>query len=153
MDLRRPCGLRGDRCRAFTISEVLVATLLLGLVAAAVIWALTVVQRYSTTNRLYTQAQTLCQNQIDRILTNGPYNPTTGATPPELIAGQAPTPVQVSTAPGNPVSGTMTTEIKDAGLTIGGTDLKLKQATVTVAYTFRGQPFSIVMNTMRAPDQ
>jgi hypothetical protein len=123
------------------------------LVAAVVIWALTVVQRYSTTNLLYTQAQTLCQNQIDRILTNGPYIPSTGATPPELQSGQAPATVQISPVTGNSVSGTMTTVVTDAGLSIDGTDLKIKQATVSVDYTFRGTSFSVAMNTMRSPDQ
>ena len=146
--------LRSNRHTGFTLGEVMVATALLGLAIAAVLWGLTMIQTHSTINRLYTQAQTICQNQIDRVLTNGPYNPALNQTPTELTNQTAT--VQVSTAPGNPVSGTMTTTVADAGLKYPpdtGTDLKLKQARVVVAYKFRGKDYSVEMNTMRAPDQ
>jgi len=140
--------------RAFTLVEVLAATAFLGLAGASFLWALTMIHTHSTANRLYTQAQTICQNQIDRVLTNGPYNPAMDQTPTELT--NQTTAVQVSTAPGNPVSGTMTTTVADTLLKYPagtGTDLKIKQAKVVVAYKFRGKDYSIEMNTMRAPDQ
>ena len=137
----------------FTLAELMAAAALLGLAGAATLWGLTMLQTHATVNRLYTQAQTICQNQIDRVLTNGPYNPALNQTPAELTNQTAT--VQVSTAPGNPVSGTMTTTVVDTGIKYpaGGTDLKIKQAKVVVAYKFRGKDYSVELNTMRAPDQ
>jgi type II secretory pathway pseudopilin PulG len=149
-----PLRIQPDQRGAFTLVEVLAAAALLGLAGAAFLWGLTMIQTHSTINRLYTQAQTLCQNQIDRVLTNGPYNPALGQTPTELTNQTAT--VQVSSAPGNPVSGTMTTTVADTGLKYPastGTDLNIKQAKVVVNYTFRSKSYSIEMNTMRAPDQ
>jgi type II secretory pathway pseudopilin PulG len=143
-----------DRPGGFTLAEVAVATGLLGLAGAVVLWGLTMLHTHSTINRLYTQAQTLCQNQVDRVLTNGPYNPVLGQTPPELTTQS--TPVPISTAPGNQVNGTMTTTVSDTLLQYPpgtGPDLKIKQAKVVVAYKFRGKDYSIEMDTMRAPDQ
>jgi type II secretory pathway pseudopilin PulG len=147
---------QSDQRGAFTLVEVLAAAALLGLAGAAFLWGLTMIQTHSTINRLYTQAQTLCQNQIDRVLTNGPYNPALDQIPIELTTQTAT--VQISTAPGNPVSGTMTTTVADTSPPLKypagtGTDLKIKQAKVVVTYKFRGKDYSIEMNTMRAPDQ
>ena len=146
--------LRSRRSAAFTLAEALVAAGLLAIAGAAVLWGLTMLQKHATINRLYTQAETLCQNQIDRVLTNGPYNPANGQTPTELTNQTAT--VQISAAPENPVSGTMTTTVADTGLKYPagtGTDLNIKQAKVVVAYTFRGKAYSVELNTMRAPDQ
>ena len=46
----------------------------------------------------------------------------------------------------------MTTTVTDTGHEYSGTDLKVKQAQVVVAYNFRGKTFSVEMNTLRAPD-
>jgi prepilin-type N-terminal cleavage/methylation domain-containing protein len=146
--------IQPDQRGGFTLVEVLAAAALLGLAGAAFLWGLTMIQTHSTINRLYTQAQTLCQNQIDRVLTNGPYNPALSQIPTELT-NQA-TSVQISTAPGNPVSGTMTTTVADTALKYPagtGTDLNIKQAKVVVSYKFRGKDYAVEMNTMRAPDQ
>jgi type II secretory pathway pseudopilin PulG len=146
--------LQPDHSSGFTLVETLAAACLLGLAAAAFLWGLTMIQTHSTVNRLYTQAETICQNQIDRVLTNGPYNPANGQTPTELTNQTAT--VDISTAPGNPVSGTMTTTVADTLLKYPantGTDLNIKQARVVVAYKFRGKDYSVEMNTMRAPDQ
>ena len=143
-----------DRRSGFSLAEVLCAVALLGIAGSAVLWGLTTLQKHATINRLYTQAQTICQNQIDRVLTNGPYNPANGQTPTELT--NQTTTVQISSAPENPVSGTMTTTVADTGLKYPagtGTDLNIKQAKVVVAYTFRSKAYSVELNTMRAPDQ
>lgn len=150
---------RGPRHQeAFTLVEVLVSTVLIGLVVVSIIWGLNMLHRRATVNRLFTQAQTICQNRIDLILTAGPYNPssTPAAIPNELKTTQTPLTVAVSTAPGNPVSGTMTTTIVDTTLRYPdgtGSLLNIKQATVVVAYNFRGKSYSVEMNTLRAPDQ
>ena len=55
--------------RGFTLAEVLVATALLGLLAAGALWALTQANNYASISRLYTGAETAAQNQIDYLLT------------------------------------------------------------------------------------
>jgi prepilin-type N-terminal cleavage/methylation domain-containing protein len=142
------------RENAFTLVEVLTATALFAIIASTVIWGLNMLQHRATVNRLYTQAQMLCQNQIDRVLTAGPYNPSAvpAQTPAELMPNQAAVPVDVGAGPGNTVSGTVTTTVTDTGHEYGGSDLKVKQAQVVVAYDFRGKTFSVEMNTLRAPD-
>ncbi len=150
--------LRARANAGFTLVEALVATLLIGLMAGTIIWGLSMLQHRATVNRLYTQAQTICQNRIDNILTVGPFNPSANppAIPDELKTTQTPITVAVSTAPGNPVSGTVTTTIVDTNLKYPpdtGTVLNIKQAKVVVAYNFRGKQYSVEMNTMRSPDQ
>ena len=147
-----------NREAAFTLVEVLVATILIALVAGSIIWGLNMLHHRATVNRLYTQAQTICQNRIDKILTVGPYTPLSNpvSVPDELKTTQDPLTVAISTAPGNPVSGTMTTTIIDTTLKYPettGTLLNIKQAKVRVAYNFRGKDFFVEMNTLRAPDQ
>src|SRR5476649_167950 len=66
----------------FTLVEVLVATALLGLLAGSAIWALTQANNYASIARLYTGAETAAQNQIDFLLTDGPFNPQD--SPPQL---------------------------------------------------------------------
>lgn len=134
------------------------STVLIGLVAGSIIWGLNMLHHRATVNRLYTQAQTICQNRIDRVLTAGPYTPLSSpaAIPDELKTVQDPLTVDVSTSPGNPVSGKMYTTITDTDLKYPpttGTLLNIKQAKVRVEYKFRGKDFFVEMHTLRAPDQ
>jgi prepilin-type N-terminal cleavage/methylation domain-containing protein len=72
---------RGIASRAaFTFVEVLIALALLALLAGTVLYGLNQLNYYGAVNRLYTAAQTLAQNQIDLLLTKGPFDP--AATPP-----------------------------------------------------------------------
>jgi prepilin-type N-terminal cleavage/methylation domain-containing protein len=70
-----------SRAAAFTLTEVLVASTILALIAASVIWGLNQLNYYASVSRLYTAAQTLAQNQIDLILTKAPFNPATSQYP------------------------------------------------------------------------
>ncbi|HEX8077338.1 MAG TPA: hypothetical protein VF511_05950, partial [Chthoniobacterales bacterium] len=51
------------------------------------IWGLNLLNHYASVSRLYTAAQTLAQNQIDLILTKGPYDPTASRYPSPNILG------------------------------------------------------------------
>jgi type II secretory pathway pseudopilin PulG len=156
---------------AFTLAETCVGIVILSLVAGSLIWGLSQLNYYATASRLYTAAQTLAQNQIDQILTKAPYDPATSSypTPNVLRTDWSP---YYSDAAGNiystaqnvplytdpatgvvSVTATIATKITSPAVTINGTDLNLRQAVVTVSYKFRNKTFSIVMNTMRAPDQ
>ncbi|HEY1582175.1 MAG TPA: type II secretion system protein, partial [Chthoniobacterales bacterium] len=78
----------------FTLIEVLVATALLGILAGSSIWALSQANTYASIARLYTGAETVAQNQIDVIMTDGPFNPqySPPEVPPSLTLGtSAPT--------------------------------------------------------------
>lgn len=104
-------------------------------------------------------AQSVVQDQIDQILTRGPFVPAN--VPPDvpavLKAGTTVTkdvPVFVDPETGKQVvSGTLTTTITDSGATWKGNSLSVMKAAVTLNYSQAGRPQTIVMNTLRAPDQ
>ncbi|MEY2484852.1 MAG: hypothetical protein QOH39_500 [Verrucomicrobiota bacterium] len=154
----------------FTVVEVMAGASIIALVAGSVIFGLSQLNYYASVNRLYTIAQTLAQNQIDLILTKGPYSPITNDYPtpnvlqtggyysdpstPNSIYNSSRT-VPIYTDPSNNnqiVVGTIKTDVVDPGVSISGTNLNLRQATVTVSYTFRNKTFTVKMNTVRAPD-
>ncbi len=60
----------------------LVATAVLSVLAGSAIWALLQANNYASITRLYTGAETAAQNQIDVIMTDGPFNPQ--YTPPQV---------------------------------------------------------------------
>jgi type II secretory pathway pseudopilin PulG len=171
LHLAREKSLRHPtRLLAFTLVEVLVATSLLGLLAGSAIWTLTQANTYASISRLRTGAENAAQNQIDLLLTDGPFNPqnvppeipvelqvgTTcvglGCIPPNAIPG----PTVYSEPPGpdgntHAVIGTMTTTVTKVP-PINGTDLNLYSATVVVTYTYRNKQYRVQLNAMRASD-
>lgn len=161
---------RRRRERAFTLVEVMAGASVIALVAGVVIFGLSQLNYYASVNRLYTAAQTLAQNQIDLILTKAPFNPATSQYPtpnvlqigtyysdpshPDTLYNSS-QPVAIYTDPSNNkqiVTGWIKTDVVDTGVAINGNSLNLRQATVTVQYTFRNKTFTVKMNTMRAAD-
>jgi prepilin-type N-terminal cleavage/methylation domain-containing protein len=153
------------RGRAFTLVEVLIATALLGLLAASALWALTQANNYASITRLYTGAETAAQNQIDLFLTDGPFNPqeTPPQVPPVLTLGQsAPQAVTIYSEPAgvdgqtHAVTGQMVTtvaQVPDPNVpNAPGAHLNLYTATVVVTYTFRNRQYRVQLNAMRASD-
>jgi type II secretory pathway pseudopilin PulG len=148
---------------AFTLAETLVGMGMLAMVAAGSLWTMNWMNVYATASRLYSEATAKAEQQIDTILTKGPFDPLANPpqVPDELTLGTATQngvliyrdPVSNQTV----VTGTMTTTVSDTGLagTVGGTatSLNLRQATVTVAWTFRGKDYSVSLDTLRAGDQ
>src|SRR3954470_3598654 len=65
----------------FTFIEVMMAVSVLGIASGSAIFGLSQLNSFATTNRLYTTAQTIAQNQIDLILTKGPFDPTSDKYP------------------------------------------------------------------------
>ena len=145
---------------AFTLVEVLVAVALLGLLAGSAIWTLTQTNSYAALSRLRTGAEIAAQNQIDLLLSDGPFNPQSGEVPPSLTLSP---PSQVETdiviysepagADGNThvITGTRTTTVTKVA-PIGGVELNLYSATVVVTYTYRNKPYRVQLNAMRASD-
>ena len=145
---------------AFTLVEILVALAVLGTMAAGAYLGFNTVNTYATTSRLYSEAQAVAQNQIDLILSKGPFDPKNNKIPAVLALGTTTTPdvfvYRDSVSGSAVVIGTMTTTITDAGysMTFAGStaDLNVRRATVTISYRFRNTDYAVKMDTLRTAD-
>lgn len=116
---------------------------------------------YAISSRLYSEAQTCAQNQIDLILSKEPFDVTNNKIPSILALGTTTTPnvfIYEDPVSGNAVVvGTMTTTITDTGSTMNftgvNTNLNIRRATVTVSYTYRNTNYIVSMDTARTADQ
>ena len=158
------CIHRTARLRAgFTLIEIVIALAVLGTMAAGVYIGFNAINAYSVSSRLYSEAQTVCQNQIDLILSKDPFDVTTTPQkiPAVLALGETVTPnvfIYQDPVSGKViVTGTMTTNVSDANLSMdfaGATsNLNVRRATVTVSYTFRDKNYSVSMDTLRTANQ
>ena len=105
--------------------------------------------RTAVSNRLFTLAQELARDQIDRIECAAPYNPQMSQVPAALALGtQSQTlPLYVDpTRNATVVNATLTTTITDLG------SYNARSGAVTVSYTFRGRTYQVQMNTLRTSD-
>jgi type II secretory pathway pseudopilin PulG len=153
----------GHSTGGFTLVETMVGVGMLALLGAGSFWTMNAMNVYATGARLHSEAIAKAEQQIDAILTKGPFDPTAD---PQLI----PTVLKPGTTTQNgvllykdpvtgqiTVTGTMTTTVSDTGLsgTVGSaaTPLNLWQATVTVSWTFRGRNDSVSLDTMRTGNQ
>jgi len=152
------------RVRAgFTLIEIVIALAVLGTMAAGCYIGFNAINEYSVSSRLYSEAQTACQNQIDLILSKEPFDVTTTPQkiPTVLALGTATTPnvfIYQDPVSGTViVTGTMTTTVADVGstMTFAGTtaNLNMRKATVNVAYTFHNKSYNVSMDTIRTADQ
>src|ERR1044072_282544 len=108
---------------AFTLAEVTMALAVIGTMGAGCYVGFNSLNSYAISSRLYSEAQTAAQNQIDLILSKEPFDPTRSKVPAVLggivlASGQSTTVttpnVFVYKDPVNNnvvVSGTMTTTI------------------------------------------
>lgn len=162
-------GQSSKRWAAFTLAEVTMALSVLGTMGAGCYVGFNSLNAYAVSSRLFTEAQTCAQNQVDLILSKEPFDPTNSKVPSVLggtvLASGASTTVTtpnvfVYTDPvsGNAVvTGTMTTTVTNTGSTMTFTgvtaNLNTYRATVTVSYNYRGKNCSVSMDTMRTADQ
>ena len=97
----------------------------------------------------------MIQYPTPNVLQTGTYY-SDPSTPDTLYASPRNVPVYYYSNGGsqvNVVMGTIATTITDiTNVSISGTPLTLRQAVVTVTYTFRNKQFTINMNTMRTSD-
>lgn len=141
----------------------MIAIALIGLAASSTFAVMGKLNEFASVSRLYTSAETVAQNQIDRILTDSPFNPSWN--PPQIPASLIPDsqrggpliqnqiPIYTDPVTGEvSVAGTVTTSIADTGTSLNGSSLNVYRATVTVNYQFRNRKFSVVMSTMRTSD-
>jgi hypothetical protein len=115
---------------------------------------------YAVSSRLYSEAQTAAQNQIDLILSVEPFDVTNNVIPSVLALGTTSTPnifIYEDPVSGSVVvTGTMATTVTDTGSTMnfaGTANLNIRRATVTVSYTYRNTNYSVSMDTMRTADR
>jgi prepilin-type N-terminal cleavage/methylation domain-containing protein len=146
---------------AFTLMEVVMALAVVGTMGAGAYVGFNSLNTYAISSRLYSEAQTAAQNQIDLILSKEPFDPTKSKIPSVLTVGTTTTPnvfIYKDPVTGNTVvSGTMTTTVTDTGATMNfagaTTNLNTYRATVNVSYTYRNTNYSVSMDTMRTGDQ
>ena len=93
----QPCAPgAAPRGAAFTLVEIVIALAVLGVMAAGVYLGFNSVNTYAVSSRLYSEAQTAAQNQVDLILSREPFDvkaayitgsfdPTTNKIPIELM--------------------------------------------------------------------
>lgn len=161
---------RNRKKLAFTLAEVTMALAVIGTMGAGAYVGFNSINAYAVSSRLYSEAQTCAQNQIDLILSTEPFDPINSKVPSVLggsvLASGASTTV---TTPNifvyeDPVSGsavvtgTLTTTITNPGNTMTyptgtTTNLNIYRANVTVSYTYRGKSYNVSMDTMRTADQ
>lgn len=168
MHLRQPTHTAACRIGAlsragFTLVEIVIALGVLGVMTGGSYIGFNSINAYAVSSRLYSEAQAVAQNQIDLILSKGPFNVTStpNKVPSVLTLGtttQSNVFVYNDPVSGQVVvSGTMTTKIEDPGLTqtyMGSTkSLNMRKATVTVNYTFRNRDYAVTMHTLRTADQ
>jgi hypothetical protein len=151
--------------------EVVMALAVVGTMGAGAYVGFNSLNTYAISSRLYSEAQTAAQNQIDLILSKEPFDPTKNKIPKLYNSDGT---LFLSLDPGtytkpsvfvyqDPVSGSavvtgiMTTTITDGGtsMTFAGstTNLNTRCATVAVTYTYRGKTYNVSMDTMRTGDQ
>src|SRR5207302_4054819 len=150
-------GRNEKRCSAaFTLMEVVMALAVIGTMGAGAYVGFNSLNTYAVSSRLYSEAQTAAQNQIDLILSVEPFDVTNNNIPSALALGTTTTPnifIYEDPVSGSVVvTGTMTTTITDTGSTMNfaGTtaNLNIRRATVTVSYTYRNTNYSVSMDTM-----
>jgi hypothetical protein len=136
--------------------EAMVTLAVLSLLAASAFTVLERATRYAMTARLYTLAETLARDEIDRLQVVGPFNPQNPAwaggaqIPPELALG-GPNTRQVPLYTDPQTNQVLTTaEVSTSILDVGS--LNTRAAQVRVTFEFRGQTHEVRMNTLRTSD-
>jgi prepilin-type N-terminal cleavage/methylation domain-containing protein len=99
---------------AFTLIEVLVALVALGVMSGGAYIGFAAINTYAVSSRLYSEAQVVAQNHIDMVLSRGPFNitstpnrvPVELMTVAELDALAATVPFPTTPPSGPPAQGT-----------------------------------------------
>jgi prepilin-type N-terminal cleavage/methylation domain-containing protein len=81
----------------FTLIEIVIALAVLGVMAAGCYIGFNAINTYAVTSRLYTEAQTAAQNQIDLILSKEPFDVTTAYVSGSFNPALGKIPVEVMT--------------------------------------------------------
>ena len=146
---------------AFTLTEAAIAIALIAITMTAFLMTMSRLNESASVARNSTGASAVVQNQIDLILSDGPFNPQktnedgTPQIPPELVVGTHVTnnvPIYREPTTGIVVSGTMTTTVVDMSTVVGGITMPLYRAVVSVTYNYRSRNYTLTRSTLRASD-
>ena len=149
------------RNAGFTLIEAVVAIALIGITITAFTMTMSSLNQSASVTRNATGASTALQNQIDLILSDGPFNPQkvnsdgTPQIPPELTLGThvlTDVPIYREPTSGTVVAGTVTTTVTDMSAVLNGITLPIYRADVRVTYTYRNKSYSFARSTLRASD-
>jgi type II secretory pathway pseudopilin PulG len=152
------CSFSSD---AFTITEAVVALTIIGIGIGSMITSMGQLNQEASISRNATGADAVLQNQIDLLLSDGPFNPQkTGSDgqpqiPPELTVGVHTTnnvPIYREPNTGVIVSGVMTTTVTDVSQNYLGLMMYMYQANVSVSYNYRGHTYTASRTTIRSSD-
>ena len=148
---------------AFTLVEIVIALGVLGTMSAGAYVGFNAINAYAVSSRLYSEAHAVAQNQIDLILSKGPFDLTTNPPriPAVLALGTTVKPnvfiYRDSVSGTAVVTGTMSTTVTEypATMTYASKtrDLNIRKATVTVSYAWRNKDYRVTMETLRTADQ
>jgi prepilin-type N-terminal cleavage/methylation domain-containing protein len=148
------------RIKGFTLVEAIISLAVISLMAATAFGAFHRANRNAMVARLYTLANTLARDEIDRLQTVAPFNPQNATwlggaqIPPELMLDSARGGPRVQDLPLyiDPLTdeattrATVTTSITDVG------SLATRACRVSVAFEFAGRSHEVRMNTLRTSD-
>ncbi|HEY3661528.1 MAG TPA: hypothetical protein VGL24_00065 [Chthoniobacterales bacterium] len=145
----------------FTLTEAAIAICLIAISMTAVMMTMSRLNESASVARNSTGAAAAVQNQIDLILSDGPFNPQktnedgTPQIPPELVIGTHVTtnvPIYREPTTGIVVSGTMTTTVVDMSTVLAGITMPIYRADVSVTYNYRSRNYTLSRSTLRASD-
>jgi type II secretory pathway pseudopilin PulG len=152
--LRRSCG-------AFTLTEAIVALTIAAAALGSFVGAMSTLNQRASISRNATGAAAVIQNQLDLILSDGPFNPQkqnedgSPQIPPELTVGTHTTanvPIYRETATGLIVTGTLTSTVSDVSQVVGGTKMWLYRANIALTYVYRGKSYTLTRIALRTSD-
>lgn len=154
-------GKRFSSSSAFSLTEAVVALSIIGIGIGAMVPSMSQLNEEASISRNATGADAALQNQIDLLLSDGPFNPQKiGADgkaqiPPELVVGPHTTnnvPIYREPNTGIIVSGTLTTAVEDISQNYFGLMMYMYRATVSISYKYRGKTYSESRTTIRSSD-
>lgn len=146
---------------AFTLTEAVVALAIIGIGIGAMVPSMSQLNEEASISRNVTGADAALQNQIDLLLSDGPFNPQKIGSdgqpqiPPELVVGTHTTnnvPIYREPNTGIIVSGILTTTVVDISQNYSGLMMYMYRATVSISYNYRGRTYSESRTTIRSSD-
>jgi type II secretory pathway pseudopilin PulG len=145
----------------FTLTEAVVALSIVTFALGSFISGMTKLNEQASVSRNATGAAAVLQNQVDLMLSHGPFNPQkfnedgSVQIPPELTVGTHVTnnvAIYREQSTGVIVSGTLTTTISDVSQVVSGMKMWLYQANITLNYVYRGKAYTSSRSTIRTSD-
>jgi type II secretory pathway pseudopilin PulG len=154
-------GKQLSSSEAFTLAEAIVALSIIAIGISAMVSSMGQMNQEASVSRNATGADAALQNQIDLLLSDGPFNPQKLGSngqpqiPPELVVGTHTTnnvPIYREPNTGIIVSGTLTTTVVDISQNYLGLMMYMYRATVSISYNYRGHTYSKSRTTIRSSD-